>query len=268
MGYIYKITNCVNNKGYIGVTTKLNANDRWLAHKSAIRFNRGCPLLQKAFNKYGEKSFVFEILIICFDTDVFRFEKEYIERYKTLSPNGYNVSNGGKIGEGFLGRSHSNETKNILRNKSTVFHNTPEMINKHRQNAIQFNTTHNIGELLRKSEKWKKAKEEGRIGGHSKTEDGKKKISEGLKAYYQRIKTDEEIIIDRKKHSDIMTKRIGRKISQYSKDGILLASFQSIKAAAVETCINRKNINQMLSGRSKSAGGFIWRYDDNKELKD
>ena len=77
----------------------------------------------------------------------------------------------------------------------------------------------------------------------------------------------ENTAIDRKKRSEIMTKAIGRKISQYSKENILISSFNSIKDAATKTGINRKNINHVVVGRSKTAGGFIWKYDD-KDLKD
>lgn len=266
MGYIYKITNTLNNKSYIGVTTKANANDRWCGHKSAIRFGNGCPLLQKAVKKYGEDVFIFQVLIICFNEDVFNFEKEYILKYNTMSPNGYNVAEGGRSGNAFMGKHHSDETKKILSQKSIAYHNTPEMLEKHSERAKLFNSTHDIGNLMRKSEKWQKALREGRIGGHSATEEGKNKIRESLKRYYEKNKLEENIVIDRKKRSEIMTKAIGRKISQYSKDNVLISSFNSIKDAADNTGINRKNINHVVVGRSKTAGGFIWKYD--KQLKE
>ena len=62
MGFIYKITNILSGKCYIGVTTKKDVNERWSAHKSSIKCGNGCPLLMKAFNKYGEESFKFEVL--------------------------------------------------------------------------------------------------------------------------------------------------------------------------------------------------------------
>jgi predicted GIY-YIG superfamily endonuclease len=34
MGFIYKITNILSGKCYIGVTTKKDVNERWSAHKS------------------------------------------------------------------------------------------------------------------------------------------------------------------------------------------------------------------------------------------
>jgi group I intron endonuclease len=263
MGYIYKITNTVNNKYYIGVTTQANPNERWSHHKSAIRADIGCPFLQKAFKKYGEDAFKFEVLIICFDEDVFKFENEYILKYNSMSPNGYNVAVGGQIGMSFLGKKHTEETKKIISEKSKAHNANPEVRERARQNAIKFNKTNNIGELLRKSEKWQKAIAEGRIGGHNQTEEGKKKISEGLKEYYK-TQNDQDIskgVKDKKKHSEIMTLSIGRKVSQYSKENILIASFNSIKEGAEKNNLTRKNVQACVSGRSKTAGGFIWRYD-------
>jgi hypothetical protein len=177
----------------------------------------------KAFKKYGEESFKFEVLIICFDEDVFKFEPDYIVKYNTLSPNGYNVATGGKIGMSFLGKHHSEETKKIIGENSKKYNANPEVRERARRVAIEFNKTHNIADLQKKSEKWQKALAEGRVGGHAKTEEGRKNISEALKKYYANNKYTE---INRKKHSETMTKAIGRKISQYSND-ILIDSFDN-----------------------------------------
>jgi len=263
MGYIYKITNTVNGKCYIGVTTETNPNERWSNHKSAIRANIGCPLLQKAFKKYGEKSFIFEVLIICFNEDVFKFENEYIIKHNSMSPNGYNIAVGGIRGPSFLGKHHSDETKQILSKKSREYHNRPEIKEQHRQRAIEFNRTHDIGELLRKSEKWQKAISEGRIGGriggHSKTEESKKKISESLKKYYKHNTNSKKNI------TETMRKVNGKKVSQYTKEGVFIASFDSIVEAAEKNGLTRRNVQVCVSGHNKTAGGFIWKYMELKE---
>ena len=256
MGYIYKITNTVNNKAYIGVTIRADVEHRWVQHRSTIRNGNGCPLLMKAFKKYGEDAFKFDVLIICFDEDVFRFENDYIIKYNTMSPNGYNVAVGGLIGMSFLGRKHTEETKKILREKTKAYNANPEVRERARRVAIEFSKTHNIGELQKKSEKWQKALAEGRIGGHIQTEESKKNISDGLKKYYKGNKN---------KHSEIMTNAIGRKISQYTHDNKLIESFDSIKIAMKKTKISSSNISHVLAGRNKKAGGFIWKY---AELKD
>ena len=61
------------------MTTEATPNKRWNSHKAAIKHNNGCPLLTNAFKKYGIKSFKFEIIIICFDEDSYKYEKEYIK---------------------------------------------------------------------------------------------------------------------------------------------------------------------------------------------
>lgn len=217
MGYIYKITNIKNNKCYVGVTTKNDVNERWSRHKSSIKCGNGCPLLMKAFNKYGEESFKFEVIIICFDEDVFKFEDEYIKKYNSASPNGYNVAQGGKIGMSFLGMKHSDETKKKIGKKSKEYSNRPEIKERAREVAIEFNRTHNIGELQRKSEKWQKALDEGRIGnrGGKRDDETKTKISEGLKKYFENNGSS----INKEKRSEIMTKLMVEKLYNILKRG-------------------------------------------------
>jgi group I intron endonuclease len=277
MGYIYKITNIVNGKCYIGVTTKENPNERWSNHKSAIRHDRGCPFLQKAVKKYGEESFTFEVLIICFDEDVFKFENEYIVKHNTMSPNGYNVAVGGIRGPSFLGKTHSEETKQIISIKSKKYHSRPEVKEKQRQRAIEFNKQRNTSELLKKSEKWQKALAEGRIGAggheHGHTEEVKNKISESLKAYYKKQREEQNTSKSSVSHrpetlqkiSEIMRKVNGKKVSQYTLDGQLIASYDSIVEAAEKNGFPRKNVQACVSGHSKTSGGFIWKHT---ELKD
>lgn len=269
MGYIYKITNTKNNKCYIGVTIKENPNERWCAHKSNIRNNRGCPLLMAAFKKHGEEAFKFEVLIICFDDDVYYYEEEYIKKYNSASPNGYNVAEGGKSGRNFLGKTHSEETKKKIGLKSKEYNSNPEVRERARQRMIELNRS---GKIQRNTENWKKAVAEGRIGnkGGTRSEETKKKISESLKG---RNYTSN---INRQNHSEIMTKINGRKVSQFDMDGKLIATFDSIILASRSTTVHRNTIQAVTSGRNKTGGGFIWKYADieerqnnkQKELKD
>ena len=257
MGYIYKITNNKNNKCYIGVTTKNDPNERWKGHKYSFKSGTGCPLLMKAFNKYGEDSFKFEVIIICFDDDLYNYEKEYILKYNSLVPNGYNANEGGEFGGNFKGKQHTEESKQKIRLKTSERSKSDEFRQRAREIAVEFNRTHNIGDLMRKSDKWQKALEEGRIG-CAQNDKTKKKISEGLKKYFEN---------NRDKHSQIMTKVNGRKVMQYSNEGVYIASFDSILLASKTTGIDRGAIQANTSGRTKSSGGFIWKYDEN-ELKE
>jgi group I intron endonuclease len=58
--YIYKITNLVNNKIYIGQTN--NPKRRWIQHKSFAKYNPNHQLISRAINKYGFQSFNFDII--------------------------------------------------------------------------------------------------------------------------------------------------------------------------------------------------------------
>ena len=91
MGYIYKITNKVDGKIYVGQTIQV-LEDRWRQHK---KIGSNCRYLKRAFNKYGIDNFEFNIICICFDEDTNKFEEEYIKKFNTLVPNGYNLRAGG-----------------------------------------------------------------------------------------------------------------------------------------------------------------------------
>ena len=64
MGYIYKITNTVSGKMYVGETKEEDVERRWKQHKNTIKHGRGCPALQDAVRKYGWNVFKFEIVVI------------------------------------------------------------------------------------------------------------------------------------------------------------------------------------------------------------
>lgn len=95
MGCIYKITNCINQKLYIGLTIN-DAETRFKKHKSMI-YSNGCSALYEAFKKYGVENFMVET--ICFSSnkkELMSLEKYYISELNTVSPNGYNLTSGGE----------------------------------------------------------------------------------------------------------------------------------------------------------------------------
>jgi group I intron endonuclease len=101
MGYIYKITNKIDNKIYIGQTIG-DLERRWKGH-----LNKGsnCRYLKYAINKYGVDNFDFKLVCITFDNQLDDMEIKYIEQYNSLVPNGYNLRMGGNSGR------HNAETK-------------------------------------------------------------------------------------------------------------------------------------------------------------
>lgn len=89
---IYKITNLINNKIYIGQT--VHPERRWTEHKQKARHGQDKFPIHLAINKYGENNFSFEI--IEWTDDYNNEEKRLIRELNTICPNGYNVSEGGE----------------------------------------------------------------------------------------------------------------------------------------------------------------------------
>lgn len=93
---IYKITNKINGKVYIGQT--INYKKRSKAHFSNLFSNKHHNrYLQNAFNKYGRNAFEIEILEKCKEEDLDRLELKYIAEYNaTNEVFGYNLVEGGQ----------------------------------------------------------------------------------------------------------------------------------------------------------------------------
>lgn len=108
---VYKITNKINNKLYIGSAAgKRGIIDRWYQHRSALKNNRHTnQLLQYAFNKYGIDNFIYEIIETCEPIKCLEREQYYLDVHKSYDRNiGYNLCH--KAGN-TLGRKHSEQTK-------------------------------------------------------------------------------------------------------------------------------------------------------------
>jgi group I intron endonuclease len=95
MHYIYKITNNINGKIYIGQTN--NPTRRWWQHTSSARRNKGNQLITKAMIKHGLDNFDFSVICTCCtqeDTD--ETEILLIKQYNSTDMSiGYNLAKGG-----------------------------------------------------------------------------------------------------------------------------------------------------------------------------
>ena len=100
---IYKTTNLINNKSYIGQDSHNNPN--YLG--SGVYLNR-------SIKKYGKEKFVKEIVAYCDTKDTLDFlEKFYIKFFDSRNPEkGYNLMDGGEGGDTMSGKK---ATKGQLR---------------------------------------------------------------------------------------------------------------------------------------------------------
>lgn len=95
---IYKITNKINGKTYIGQS--VNIKQRWAEHKANLRNNKHeNPYLQNAWNKYGENNFTFKVIEECEQSELDDKEIYWISEYCSYkdfeNSKGYNMTIGG-----------------------------------------------------------------------------------------------------------------------------------------------------------------------------
>ena len=131
---IYKITNKVNDKSYIGLST--NIERRFIDHKhlkDCSRNKNKLKILYQAFLKYGIENFDFSIIELCPVEKLSERERYWVAFYDTYY-NGYNATVGG---DGFTIIDHKAVIEDFARTGSCV------------ETAHNLNITkHTVGKIL------------------------------------------------------------------------------------------------------------------------
>jgi hypothetical protein len=153
---VYRITNKINGKYYIGKHQTSDLNDGYMGSGLLIR---------RALNKYGLENFEKDILFI-FETEAEMNDKE--KELVVISENTYNLCEGGHGGFGFINRNGlANRDTNI--GKLHAKRMKTDLVYRQKMTAIA-------------CQNFKKAREEGRVPrpdyfkGKKHTEETKRKI--------------------------------------------------------------------------------------------
>ena len=156
---VYVIRCLSNDRVYIGST--VNISKRWNVHIHGLRNNNhGNSKLLRAWRKYGETAFKFEILELCAVVKLVTRENYWIRRLKAFGPEGMNLTP--KAGS-TLGRRFSL----IQRNKLKVSANRPDL-------------------LRWRSRKARQMRKQGLLGSHLISVEGRKRISEVTSKAFKR----------------------------------------------------------------------------------
>lgn len=236
-GIIYKATNLINGKVYVGLTTT-KLEERIYKHNwRAMNISDNIPFTN-AIRKYGVENFDWCIIDQADSKDELEEkEKFWIESLRShyTHGNGYNATYGGSsFGKGEqhpnFGREVSDETRNKIRES-------------HLKNK--------------------------KLVGKKKSEEAKKKMSEAKKGKYTKennpmygVKMSEE---SRNKMSDSRkgnTNAVSRAVIQLTLDGEFVAEHRSIKAGAEAVGGNGANVAKCCRGERKKHKGFKWVFKD------
>ena len=278
---IYKTTNLVNGKIYIGQDSKNNP-----------KYLGSGTILKKAIKKYGKDNFIKEIIDECTTIDELnRKEVYWIDKLdSTIRDIGYNISYGGEEGDRKLGHEIAKEGiynywvriygKDEANKKLTKKKDKLRKLNKH--SDLVTKGKYNIwlekygeDEANKKYNEWKlkisQYQQKKILSGWTHTDETKKKISESSKGRKHSDETKRKISILKKgrkktkEHKEAISKsKIGvptnnnKLILQYDQNNNLIKEWRTQNDA--ELTLKIHNIVKVLKGKQRTAGGFIWKY--------
>ena len=205
MGIIYKITNLINNKVYIGQTSQ-TPSARWSDHKKNFNSLQDNMAIHKAMLKYGEKNFSFELIEECENSLLSEREQYWIQKYNTYK-NGYNSTIGGEGAPKY--------------NYALFF------------------------------EEWEKGATLEEIS--FKYSADRHTVSNGLHTFGVNS-------------LDLKSRAMGKRVQQYTLDGILIAEFDSASAAAKTFDASPSNIINCCQHLHTSAYNYLWKYSCDDEI--
>ena len=226
--YIYKATNKINGKSYVGQTCDFHS--RVWQHQRCYE-KEDCDF-HRAIKEFGFDNFSWEIIETCESEDrACELEKYYIEKFNTYR-DGYNMTKGGK------GAPYHNA-------RAVVLLTLDGQYIKRYDSAMdaEIDGFHNADVLLNCKGKRRQTK-----GYMFMFEDEYE--SNGAKAY---IKPKPNGM---------------RSIIQCDMEGNFIQKFKSLQEAARITGTNRTTISGVLSNTYKSANGYIFVYEEDFPIKD
>jgi len=244
-GIIYKITNNVNGKIYIGQTTRSMA-ERWADHCCATK-NTSRPI-KNAIKKYGRESFEKEELITYIDqTSLDRMERHFIVCFGSLRPSGYNIKHGGK--EGCI---YTSELKKTLSASAIASWDKDRRTKKSEERKLWAATDAGKEQLRKMSDSGK----QNRMAGAEKywsTHDRSEALSAANEARLNKLRLDP--IFKR----ELQLKRAKKVLQIDPLTGLTVKVWDCPKDTESIGCCASK-VRGVCCGVTKTHRGYIWRY--------
>ena len=248
---VYKHTNKINGKMYIGQTCQ-KPQKRWSNGKhyeTSTYFNN-------AIQKYGWDNFEHEIIATGLTLNEANSleEKLIIELELMNSDKGYNLRSGGK--NNLLSKETKRKISESNKNKKVSEATRKKMSEAQRGKVVSEETKKKLSEIAKQRTGNKNG-----FYGKKHSEETRQKIGKASKNQSKetRLKQSEA-------HKGVKNHGI-KPIDQYDKNGNFIKHWDYIQLAANELKICASHISVCAKGTRKSAGGFVWRCQENEQDK-
>lgn len=255
---IYKITNKINGKVYIGQTTR-SLKTRWKEHYTN---KSNCYALHRAVQKYGKENF--EIKVI--DHGHSREELDnkeifWIQFYDSMNRNkGYNLTSGGETNKVMSEetRRKMSESKKGEKNPFYGKHHTEETKKEHSEAVRGYKHTEESRRRMSESRK-----------GMSYSLERNLKISKSKIGHKVSQETREKLRkanLGKKQSKETIAKRVSKAKGEYNGNSKTVKCIETgeifgcIKYACEKYKINPSTLSYGLKGASRTAAGYHWEY--------
>lgn len=236
MGVVYKITNLINNKCYIGKDSK-GIDCRYKSHIRLLKRNKHSNThLQKSWNKYGEENWKYTILENSSSVDVLNemetyFIKEFCSNY---ADSGYNKTTGGEE------NIFSEESRRKISQNNSRYWKNKKFTQEHREklsNSKKGSIAWNKGKQLSDSHKKHLSENHADFSGKNHP-------------FFGKHHTDESLF------KQGLLKRKSELKSLVSPDGMIFDINTSVNKFCKEHGLVPSGISLMLSGKMNSHKGW------------
>lgn len=265
---IYKITNNINNKCYIGQS--IHIKRRWIEHVTASKNENPLSLISKAIKKYGKDNFSFEILEQCKISELNEREMYWIKYYNSFG-SGYNMTAGGEgwhkydpqtIFEVYTQTGGIAETAHKIGCCETIVRQSIEMFGIKRHRTTKRPVEKIDPKTLKTVASYESLYEAQKKTGFSidTIRDAAEGNTSNCGGFFWRFKDDPN------KQFTPIKKLFKRKIIQLDIDtNKIIKEYESISDACRELGLDVKcssSIQRVCKGTRKTAYGFKWRYKE------
>lgn len=242
VGIVYKIKNQINNKVYIGITTRdLFYRVKGHIYDSYTRNNKS--LFHKAIRKYGEQNFTIQILQIVFSSiqELEQREKYWIKFFLANNPNfGYNLTSGGETNKIVSESTREKQRLAKLKNPTKYWLNKkiPDDVKKQISQTVKLNPSRGMlnKRHSKKTKQLMSKNKKGKTYDDPKYDEMKKLKSKKLKGH----------------------KAYTRSIVQLSNDFHFIKTYNSIDE--VQRTLGRGSYGLACQGKRITAKGYRWMY--------